>query len=78
MVDNMKEYVKLDISFVDKVVLVFTGLICKDHLIIEKTENVVYSEAKQEITIPKGYEMDDKMENIPFFEIEQGETKSNL
>lgn len=78
----MNEYVKIKISFKEKILFLFTGLISKSHL-INKTDKTI---------IPKGYEVKDvvpdkpkepenqsKVESIPFFDFQKGdETRSNL
>jgi len=75
----MSEYVKLYISFKERVLFLFTGLIKKDH-IISKTVEPKGSGAT-ETDIQNVQENDDDTPfkvDIPFFELEEGKTKGNL
>lgn len=78
----MNEYVKIKVSFKEKILFLFTGLISKFHL-INKTDKTI---------IPKGYEVkgvvpdkpkvpenETEVESIPFFDFQKSdETRSNL
>jgi hypothetical protein len=73
------EYKKIDISLKDRFVLLFTGLIPKKYIETGKP-NITFSQTKQEEKTDINNIEDNtmKMDSIPFFDLDQSDTKSNL
>ena len=72
----MREYVKLHTTLKDRILFLFTGLI-KKNLIISNTVNhkVIVSD-KDEVVIQS--DDGEPIDKIPFFELDNSDTKSNL
>lgn len=72
-------YKKLNISFKEKIVFLFTGLLDKKHLIGHKP-NITFQQEEQEKKndINNIEECTNDKIDIPFFELDSSKTKSNL
>ena len=72
------EYKKIDMGFKERLVFLFTGLIPVKYLTSGKP-NITFSQTKQEEKndISNIEETDGKLD-IPFFDLDDSKTKSNL
>lgn len=74
----MNEYIKLHTSFKERLIFLFTGLIKKTYIISKTVGPEAYTKIEGKTVEPEQPETPHKMEYTPFFELDQGETKSNL
>ena len=72
------EYKKLQVPFMERLTFLFTGLLQTKHL-IEERGNVWHSTPQQEQkTNINNIEDKDMKMDIPFFDLDNSDTKSNL
>ena len=74
----MDEYIKVSVSLKERLLFLFTGLIHKKYVISisKKSERVITTNESKSVVIDE--EKDDFRVDIPFFELDDKETKSNL
>ena len=76
---NMDEYVKLQLSFKEKIILLFTGHFNKKYLISKSNETIIINNTVSKDTNECFLVSDETIEDIPFFDFEsKDEIKSNL
>lgn len=74
----MDEYTKLPVSLRERLLFLFTGLIKRSH-IISKTVKIEVDRHQEDKTVgPDLTNTPEKIEDIPFFDLDKSETKSNL
>lgn len=72
----MIEYVKLRITLKERFLFLFTGLIRRNYIISKRIESV--AQGQTEIVASEDTEIIEKIETIPFFDLDKSDTKSNL
>ena len=72
------EYKKLDIPFTERLTFLFTGLLSTRHLHCNKPVLSSIPSVKEEKVIINNIEEEELKMDIPFFDLDKTETKSNL
>ncbi len=70
------EYKKIDMGFKERLVFLFTGIIPVKYLVSGKP-NITFSQSEQEGQTDIN-NIEENMVDIPFFDLDTSETKSNL